>query len=58
MTVLISVIIPIHNVENCLDECFSSVLAQETQFLKDGQRLEVSVYDDGSKDTSPQVNLN
>ena len=46
MQALISVIIPVYNVEKYIDECFESILSQEHQ------NFEVIVVDDGSTDSS------
>ena len=46
---LISVIIPVYNVETYLPRCIESVLAQSYK------NLEILLIDDGSKDTSGQV---
>ena len=46
---MISVIIPVYNVEDCLEECINSVLAQTyTDF-------EIIIVDDGSTDSSGQI---
>ena len=46
---LISIIIPVYNVEKYLDECMESVLNQTYS------NLEVVLVDDGSKDKSPDM---
>lgn len=46
---LISIIIPVYNVEQYLDECMDSVLKQTYS------NLEVVLVDDGSKDRSPAM---
>lgn len=49
MNDLISVIIPVYNVEAYIDECFQSMLCQEHQ------NFEVIVVDDGSTDNSGKI---
>lgn len=49
MDKVISVIIPVYNVEAYLPECLDSVLAQ------DYPALEILLIDDGSRDASPQI---
>lgn len=46
---LLSVIIPIYNVEDYLEECLRSVADQHVQ------DIEVVMVDDGSKDSSPEI---
>lgn len=46
---LISVIIPVYNVEEYLDECIQSIVNQTYQ------NLEIILIDDGSTDNSPQM---
>lgn len=46
MKPLISIIIPVYNVEQYLDYCMESVLAQ------DYKNLEIILIDDGSTDSS------
>lgn len=49
MNILISVIIPIYNVEEYLDRCISSVINQTYE------NLEIILIDDGSPDNCPQM---
>eukprot|EP00931_Biecheleriopsis_adriatica_P011144 TRINITY_DN112222_c0_g1_i1.p1 TRINITY_DN112222_c0_g1~~TRINITY_DN112222_c0_g1_i1.p1 ORF type:complete len:471 (-),score=104.10 TRINITY_DN112222_c0_g1_i1:111-1523(-) len=49
----VSIVLPVYNAEAFLDEAFRSVLEQT--FLKQGGRLEVSVFDDGSSDGSARI---
>lgn len=46
---LISIVIPVYNVEKYLRECVDKVLAQTYK------RLEIILVDDGSQDSSPQI---
>lgn len=46
---LVSIIIPVYNLEDCLDECLSSVINQ------DYPNLEIILIDDGSTDKSPEI---
>ncbi len=46
---LVSVIVPVYNVEEYLEGCLDSVRAQSHE------RLEILLVDDGSTDTSPQI---
>jgi glycosyltransferase involved in cell wall biosynthesis len=46
---LISVIVPVYNVEKYLNECVDSILAQTYE------NLEIILVDDGSKDNSPKL---
>lgn len=47
--IMISVIVPVYNVEQYLDECLSSILEQSYS------NIEVILVDDGSTDASPQL---
>ena len=49
MAALVSVIVPVYNVEEFLDECIESVISQT---YKD---VEIILVDDGSKDGSPAI---
>ena len=49
MVDLISVIVPVHNIEKYLTQCIESILSQS--YLN----LEIILVDDGSTDTSPQI---
>lgn len=49
MSELISVIVPVYNVENYLQECLGSILSQTYQ------HLEIILVDDGSTDGSGQI---
>lgn len=46
---LLSVIVPVYNVEAYLRDCIDSILTQSYP------RLEILIVDDGSSDTSPQI---
>lgn len=46
---LLSVIVPVYNVQDYLAECLDSLLAQTLQ------RMEIILVDDGSTDTSPNI---
>lgn len=46
---LISIIVPVYNVEQYLDECIESILRQTYH------NIEVIIVDDGAKDNSPQI---
>ena len=46
---LISVIIPVYNLENYIEKCLDSVLSQTYK------NLEILVVDDGSTDSSPSI---
>lgn len=46
---LVSVILPIYNVEKYLDKCVESVVSQTYR------NLEIILVDDGAKDTSPEI---
>ena len=45
----VSVIIPIYNVQEYLDECINSIVKQTYQ------NLEIILVDDGSPDSSPMI---
>ena len=47
--ILISVIVPIYNVEQFLSKCIQSIINQSYS------RLEIILVDDGSTDDSPQI---
>jgi len=47
---LVSIITPIYNAERYLDDCFLSILRQTYP-----GPIEVSIYDDGSEDRSPDI---
>lgn len=49
MEPLISVIVPVYNVENFLPKCVESILSQSEK------NLELILVDDGSKDNSPSI---
>ena len=49
MALKISVVIPIYNVEQYLEECLSSVLAQALL------EIEIICVNDGSNDNSPAI---
>lgn len=49
MDVLVSVVIPVYNMENYLDRCVNSVVGQSYK------NLEIILVDDGSKDKSPAM---
>lgn len=46
---LISVIVPVYNVEDFLDECIKSIVNQTYKYL------EIILVDDGSSDNSPEI---
>lgn len=46
---LVTVVVPIYNVENYLDRCVSSIINQSYD------NLEIILVDDGSKDNSPKI---
>ena len=46
---LISVIVPVYNVEKYLDECVNSILDQTYS------NIEILLIDDGSTDNSPNI---
>jgi len=50
---LISVIIPVHNGDRFLDECFDSIVNQDVPENAFG--VEVSIYDDGSTDGTNDI---
>lgn len=52
MEKLISVIIPVFNVESYLESCVNSVLHQDSEMLK---KTEIILVDDGSQDQSGQI---
>lgn len=49
MNTLVTVIVPIYNVEDYLEECINSILAQTYN------NLEIILVDDGSTDNSPKI---
>eukprot|EP00439_Symbiodinium_sp_Y106_P084662 s52_g26.t1 len=49
----VSIILPVYNAEEFLDEAFQSILEQS--FLQKGGHLEVSIFDDGSHDSSAEI---
>ncbi|CAE7200034.1 B3GNTL1 [Symbiodinium sp. CCMP2592] len=49
----VSIILPVYNAEEFLDEAFHSILEQS--FLQKGGHLEVSIFDDGSHDRSAEI---
>lgn len=51
-TILISIIIPVYNVENYLEECLQSVATASKSYEK---HIEVIIVDDGSKDQSGEI---
>ena len=48
-TTLISVIVPVYNVEHCLNNCIESICEQAYQ------NVEIILEDDGSTDNSPMM---
>lgn len=46
---LVSIVVPVYNVEQYLDECVKSILQQTYA------KLDIILVDDGSKDTSPEM---
>lgn len=46
---LVSVIVPIFNVENYLHDCINSIIRQSYE------KLEILLVDDGSTDNSPEI---
>ena len=46
---LVSVIVPVYNVEQYLDKCIDSIVHQSYK------KLEIILIDDGSKDSSGQL---
>lgn len=49
----VSIIMPVYNGKEFLDEAFQSIFDQT--FLQKGGRLEISVFDDGSSDNTAQI---
>ncbi|KAK6638151.1 hypothetical protein RUM44_008579 [Polyplax serrata] len=49
---LVSVIIPIHNGEAWIDECFESIIKQD---ILESDKLEISVYNDASTDNTREI---
>lgn len=52
MEILLSVIIPVYNVESYLEQCVHSVLKQDSNLLK---KTEIILVDDGSQDQSSLI---
>ena len=48
--VFFSIIIPVYNVKDYIEECISSVLKQKTSY-----NYELIVINDGSKDKTPEI---
>ena len=56
---LLSIVIPVYNVEKFLRKCLDSVIVPESELLKtperDGYEYEIIAVNDGSTDSSPEI---